>query len=248
MANIVMIHGAWHGGWCWQPVADRLRVKGHRIYAPSLTGLGDRSHLLTPEVGLATHIADVINLIRWEGLREVVLVGHSYGGQVISCAAAQAAHSISALVFVDAFVTEPDRSVSEYGRSPSIGDIEKIAREHGNCWRVPPPDASIWASDPALIDWINARTTDHPLRSATEPAMMGDALGIPKVPSTYILAEQHDNPAFRRFFALYSGAPGWQTFSLNTTHDVMLTMPDELAELIDEAASEVFTETSCQLR
>ncbi len=242
MGNIVMIHGAWHGGWCWQPVADRLRARGHRTYAPSLTGLGDRSHLLSEEVGLATHIADVVNLIRWEGLRDVVLVGHSYGGQVISCAAAQAADRIGALVYVDAFVTEPGRSIAQYGRSPSAGDIEKVAREQGNCWRAPPPDASIWVSDPKLIDWINARTTDQPLKSTTEPAMMGDATGIPQVPSTYVLAEQHDNPAFPRFFARYSGAPGWRTVSLDTTHDVMLTMPDELAELIDQAASEVVTE------
>ena len=83
-STFVLVHGAWHGGWCWVRVADRLRAQGHTVFTPTLTGLGERAHLFGPGITLATHITDVVNLIKWEGLSDVVLCGHSYGGFVVS--------------------------------------------------------------------------------------------------------------------------------------------------------------------
>src|SRR5580700_4446867 len=102
--TFVLVHGAWHGGWCWQRVAERLRSGGHAVFTPTLTGLGERSHLLRAGIDLKTHIADVVNVMKWEGLSDVVLCGHSYGGFVISGVAEQMAPAIRSIVFLDAFV------------------------------------------------------------------------------------------------------------------------------------------------
>ena len=102
--TFVLVHGSWHGGWCWRRVADRLEKRGHKVFAPTLTGLGERVHLLTPSVDLDTHITDVVNLIKFEGLQNIVLVGHSYAGCVISGVAEQMLPAISSIVFIDAFL------------------------------------------------------------------------------------------------------------------------------------------------
>src|SRR5215469_5433201 len=102
--TFVLVHGAWHGGWCWQRVADRLRSGGHSVFTPTLTGLGERSHLLREGIDIGTHIADVVNVMKWEQLTDVVLCGHSYGGFVISGVAEQMAPAIRSVVFLDAFV------------------------------------------------------------------------------------------------------------------------------------------------
>jgi pimeloyl-ACP methyl ester carboxylesterase len=101
--TFVLVHGAWHGGWCWPRVADRLRSARHKVFTPTLTGLGERSHLLSPEIDIATHVTDVVNVIKWERLTDVVLCGHSYGGFVISGVAEKMSAAIRSIVFLDAF-------------------------------------------------------------------------------------------------------------------------------------------------
>ena len=110
MTTFVLVHGAWHGGWCWREVAGRLQSAGHRVFAPTLTGLADRSHLLSRETGLETHILDIVNLLAWEELDDAVLCGHSYGGMVVTGAADRAAGRLRALVYLDAFVPADDVS------------------------------------------------------------------------------------------------------------------------------------------
>ena len=100
--TFVLVHGAFHGGWCWRPVADILRAAGHTVFTPTLTGLGERLHLLTPEVNLSTHIQDVVSVLEWENLRDVVLVGHSYGGAVVTGVADRVADRIGSIVYLDA--------------------------------------------------------------------------------------------------------------------------------------------------
>lgn len=109
--TFVLVHGGWRGGWCWRRVADRLLRAGHTVYTPTLTGLADRSHLLTGSIGLTTHVTDIVNLIRWENLTEIVLVGHSYGGSVISAAVERSSSSVRSMVFVDAFVPERGEAI-----------------------------------------------------------------------------------------------------------------------------------------
>src|SRR5262249_25595660 len=114
MATFVLVHGAWHGGWCWRDVAARLRRAGHDVYAPSLTGLGERAHLARPGIALDDHVQDVVALLQMEALSDVVLVGHSYGGMVVTGAADREAARIRRLVYLDAFVPESGRCVLDY--------------------------------------------------------------------------------------------------------------------------------------
>jgi len=104
--TFVLVHGAWHGGWCWRRVSDQLEKRGHKVFAPTMTGLGERSHLLDPKVNLATHVTDIVNVIKWESLSNIVLVGHSYGGVIISGVAEQVPEAIGSIVYLDAFVPE----------------------------------------------------------------------------------------------------------------------------------------------
>ena len=109
--TFVLVHGAWHGGWCWRRVADRLEGKGHKVFVPTMTGLGDRSHLLTKGINLDTHITDIVNVLKWEDLKDIVLVGHSYGGIIVSGVADQMHDKIASIVFLDAFVPEDGDSL-----------------------------------------------------------------------------------------------------------------------------------------
>src|SRR3954464_8697480 len=114
MASFVLVHGAWHGSWCWQRVRSALQALGHQVFTPTLTGVGERSHLLSTQVDLRTQILDVVNLIRWEGLNDIVLCGHSYGGFVVSGVADELPERVRSLVFLDAFVPENGESLADY--------------------------------------------------------------------------------------------------------------------------------------
>jgi pimeloyl-ACP methyl ester carboxylesterase len=137
MTDYVLVHGAWHGSWCWKRVRQRLTAKGHQVFTPTLTGLGERVHLLSRDVSLDTYIADVVNLLIWEDLRDIVLVGHSYGGTVVRHVADQLPDRVRSLVYLDAFVPEDGKSLLDY--LPDSGTaIRALARAHGDGWKVPP--------------------------------------------------------------------------------------------------------------
>ena len=119
-----LVHGAGHGGWCWQRVADRLTAKGHRVFAPTLTGLGERSHLLNDKIDLTTHISDIVNEIKWKDLDQIVLVGHSYGGMVITGVAEQLVSRIASIVYLDAFLPGDGQSVTDVVNAVAPGYIE----------------------------------------------------------------------------------------------------------------------------
>jgi pimeloyl-ACP methyl ester carboxylesterase len=116
--TFVLVHGAWHGGWCWRRVSDLLEAKGHKVFTPTLTGVGERSHLLTKDINLATHVTDVVNMIKWEDLKDIVLVGHSYAGCVIAPVAEQMEGRISSIVFLDAFFPENGESLVDVAAPP----------------------------------------------------------------------------------------------------------------------------------
>src|SRR5260221_7032991 len=137
MATFVLVHGAWHGSWGWKRVRKALQARGHEVFTPTLTGVGERSHLLSRHVNLDTHIDDVVNLIRWEELSDVVLCGHSYGGCVISGVADRVPDRIGALVYLDAFVLEDGQSLHDT-LPPSQRDLQlELTLQHGEGWKVP---------------------------------------------------------------------------------------------------------------
>src|ERR1700743_757810 len=150
---LFLVHGAWHGGWCWQRVADRLRGGGHTVFTPTLTGLGERSHLLRAGIDLGTHITDIVNVMRWEGLRDVMLCGHSYGGFVISGVAEEMAQAIRSIVFLGAFLPRHGESVLDWTGSP-VQDGVRNARQRGDIAIAPRP-AEAFGVNEADRAWVD---------------------------------------------------------------------------------------------
>lgn len=235
MATIVLVHGAWHGGWCWRRVSDLLRTKGHDVYTPTLTGLGERSHLLTQEVDLDTHITDVANLLKFEDLQDVVLCGHSYGGMVITGAMDQEANRIAALVYLDAFLPANGDSAMNHVAKGADVQNRKLATEQGDGWRMPTPSMEMMGVvEQADIDWVQPLLVEHPLKTFEQPISL---TGEPDNASRhYILASDRDATHFAEVHARLVDEPDWLTYDLHTGHDVMVTMPAELAEILDDIA------------
>ncbi len=229
--TFVLVHGAWHGGWCWRRVADLLTASGHKVYAPTLTGLGERSHLMRRDIGLATHVADVVNLIRWERLSEVVLVGHSYGGMVVSAAAEEVEAALAALVFVDAFVPENGQSLFAL-TAPATREAIAAAAERGE--PVPPRPAAFFHVNEQDRAWVDALCTPQPLATLQDKvALTGTRERVAK--KTYVRARLYPNPAFDAAFATLSADPAWRMYEVPCGHDVMVDMPERLTEILLDA-------------
>jgi pimeloyl-ACP methyl ester carboxylesterase len=243
MTNFVLIHGALHGGWCWRPVVQRLEAGGHNVFAPSLTGLGDRVHLLSRSVNLETHATDVVNLIEAEELDDLVLVGHSYGGMVVTQAADRVAARIRGIVFLDAYVAEDGKSAMDLMTPMRAAGMRKLAETAGQGWLMPPMSAAaMGVTDPKDQAWVDRRCVPHPLATMTQPARITGAwMGIPR--KTYILCEgqfvrpESNAPSpFPAIAARLREAPGWRVTTLPCGHDAMVIMPDRVTELLLESA------------
>ena len=231
--TFVLVHGTWHGGWCWRRVADALERKGHKVYAESLTGLGDRSHLLTKDVNLTTHVNDVVNLIRWEDLKDIVLVGHSSAGFVITQAAEQIGPSVASIVYLDAFVPQPgDSLISLANPAPRKAMEDAVAR--GDLVAKPVPAAAFKVNEKDRA-WVDAQCTPHPLAAVAQKI---EAAGARETIArkTYIRATGWDSPVFDQTLARMKTAPGWKTYEVMSGHDVMLDQPDRLVEILLEVA------------
>lgn len=235
MTTFVLVHGAWHGGWCWRDVADRLRADGHLVYTPTLTGLADRSHLLTRETGLETHILDIVNLLDWEELDDVVLCGHSYGGMVVTGAADRAAGRLRALVYLDAFVPADGQCLHDMAPPERVAAFERSAAERGDGWKVPPLPASAWLDDPAQQARVEPKVTPHPLRCLTDRIELSgawEAVGR----RMHILAAANDPSPFHAIHERVAAEAGWLCRRIDGPHDLMISHPDETAALLLEAA------------
>ena len=234
MATFVLIHGAWLGSWCWKRVRAALRARGHDVFTPTLTGVGERSHLLSPHINLETHIEDVVNLIRWEELSDVVLCGHSYGGCVITGVADRLPNRIGAMVYLDAFIPEDGESLLDI-----LPDLERIrlleaVASRGEGWMVPPIPAEAFNVNAGDREWVNRQCTMHPigtLRQAVELSAKWDALK----PPTFILATDFDDSPLAAFYDR-ARARGWRALTMPGGHVLMLDRPEELTEALIEIA------------
>lgn len=235
MSNYVLVHGAWHGSWCWKRVRRALQARGQDVFTPTLTGVGERAHLLSPQVNLETHISDVVNLIRWEELSDVVLCGHSYGGCVVSGVADRMPERIRALVYLDAFVLENGQCLHDT-LPPEMrdGQLEE-ARTTGEGWKVPPIPAEAFQVNAVDRDWVNRQCTRQPLATFQQPLRLTGGIGkIQNV--TYILATGWAPSPFSQFSGK-AKARGWKTLEMACGHDVMLDLPEQLSrELLAASA------------
>lgn len=233
MHTFVLIHGGWHGAWCWSRVAKLLREDGHDVFTPTLTGLADRSHLLTDTVGLKTHVDDVVNLLKWENVSDVVLVGHSYGGVVISEVAERAPSALRAIVFLDAFLPEDGQSLSEIA-APRVRELIAGALAAGETTLAPFP-ATVFNVNEADRAWVDAKCTPQPLRTFTDRVSLSGARDR-VARKAYIRATAYESTTYDAALA-QTRAMGWRTYEVNCGHDVMLDMPKCLAEILVEVAN-----------
>jgi pimeloyl-ACP methyl ester carboxylesterase len=231
---IVLVHGAWHGAWCWHRVLPLLRQAGMDTHAVTLTGVGERAHLLGPSVTLDTHIQDVIGLIEAEELRRVVLVGHSYGGIVITGVADRLQQArpglLAQLVYLDAVTPHPGESwSSQHSPETQQARIEAAAASGGLSF--PPPDASVFGLSGADRDWVNRRQTPQPL-AVYRQALDFDAARVAALPRSFIDCTSPALPTIAVMRQRVRSEPGWKVHELATGHDPMVSAPRELAQLL----------------
>jgi pimeloyl-ACP methyl ester carboxylesterase len=222
VATFVLVHGAWHGSWCWKRVRKALQQQGHEVFTPTLTGVGERSHLLSPTVDLQTHILDVLNLIQWEELDDFVLCGHSYAGMVVSGVADRIPERIRSLLFVDAFVPESGQRLADLTPvAPPIDGFKSV-----------PITAEAFGVNLADRQWVDRQCTLQSVACFEQPVQLTD--GIERIKSiSYVYASRwagQESP-FRPFYEK-ARARGWKTSEIESGHDVMIDRPEVLTTLL----------------
>jgi pimeloyl-ACP methyl ester carboxylesterase len=232
MATFVLVHGAWHGAWCWRRVARLLASAGHEVFTPTLTGLCERSHLLTPAINVDTHILDVVNEMKWQELNNVVLVGHSYGGMVISGVAEKMEKAISSFVMLDAFMPEDGQSVVDM--QPPARRDPVLAAERAGATTLPPQPAEFFKVNEKDRAWVNRQCTPQPIQCFLQKlTLTGARERIAK--KAYIRAAAYSSLYFDAGLAT-ARERNWRTYEVPCGHDVMLDMPERLAEILQEVA------------
>lgn len=227
MATYVICHGAWEGGWAYGDVAALLRAAGHEVYTPTYTGLGERRHLLSREIDLNTHIQDVLMVLHYEDLKDVVLVGHSYGGMVISGVAEEAAERLSRLVYLDAFVPQDGQSVADIVGPEELATLQQAADAEGDGWRVPlsPPDVD--------------RRTAQPIGTFLTPVRITSPAAA-ALPRTFIYCakkEPGESPFFTQAAEMARADDRWRYRELSAGHEIgSMDKPQELVDLLLEIA------------
>lgn len=232
MATFILVHGASLGGWVWKKVTTRLRDAGHDVFAPTLTGLGDRAHLGHKGINLDSHIADILGVIETEELQNFILVGHSYGGRVITGVAEKSAGRIAALVYLDAFLPKSGDSSFSHMDETQAKKVRKIVEEKGDGWRFPGRTASVFgirdASDAA---WLDRRSIGQPIGCMEQPIIHSGAWQQVKN-LTYIHCTENDPSPFGAIAARLSSNPSWACHTLACGHIAMIDMPQELTEIL----------------
>jgi pimeloyl-ACP methyl ester carboxylesterase len=220
----VLVHGAWHGGWCWSRTARLLRAAGHDVFTPTLTGFGERAHLLTPDVGPETLVQDVVGVIEWEELSGVVLVGHSFGALVALAVAERVPDLLRRIVLLDGLVVEPGAPAFDALPPAAVEARTAAAEASSGGLAYPPPGAAAFGlTDPDDIAWVDRRLTPQPLRTYAEPFPLHPALGA-GVPVTYVCCTDPAYPAVHTAHPIVR-REGWEWRELPAGHDAMVNAP-----------------------
>jgi pimeloyl-ACP methyl ester carboxylesterase len=242
MAHYILVHGGWHGAWCWDKVVPLLQAAGHHVYTPTLAGLGEQAARLTPEIGLDTHIQDVVNLIETKDLQQVILVGHSYSGMVITGVADCVPGRIAHLVYLDAFVPHDGQSVADI--APLVGTmLRRDAKKDGDGWRVNPPrerplgiGGLFGITEEPDLSLVRSKVTPQSLKTFTQPVHITHKDAVAAIPHTIIECTGRGVivSLMRRAFMRGTLPPseGWNRRTLASGHDAMIIAPQALADLL----------------
>ena len=232
--SFLVCHGAWSAGWAWKKMHPLMQAAGHRLVTPSYTGLGERVHLANRSIDLETHIQDILSVIKYEDLRDIVLIGHSYGGMVATGVADRARDRISQLIYLDAFVPDDGQSLLDLDKS-GRQRLQELAKA-GDGWRVPPnptpPDTS--AAD---VEWLTERRVDMPIKCFEMPLELRN--GELTLPRSYIYATRI-TPAdtFGPFARRAKSKPGWHYHEIDASHSPHVTTPETLMALLEKIVAE----------
>lgn len=232
--TFVLVHGASHGGWCWRAVAERLRGHGYCVTTPTLTGLGERAHLLDGAIDLDTHITDITNHIRFEELDDIVLVGHSYAGAVITGVANRMAGRIGRLIYLDAVLLKDGETVMSQAPKAVAEQRMQFAKEAGGLVMPVPPASAFGVTDPEQSAWLESKLTPHPINTYLTELRLDGTTGT-DLPAAYI---ECTDPLYRGLDQSHNRArqTGWPLHQLATGHDAMVVAPRETADLLEAIA------------
>lgn len=237
--TFVLVHGAWHGGWCWRDTRNYLQDQGHRVFTPTLTGHGERIHLRRPEVNLTTHVTDIVNVIEWEELDNIILVGHSYGGMIITGVCDAVKDRIAHAIYLDAMIPKDGDQVVN-GRT--MDDIKELFGPLQDGFLAPPPDGTFGVPESMTeeVAWMRRRLTPHLTGTWLEKISLPNG-GSDGLPRTFVFCS--DVPVMsERIKARINEVqsdPTWNYAELPTGHDSMISMPVETAQLFERIAESV---------
>jgi pimeloyl-ACP methyl ester carboxylesterase len=234
MATFVLCHGGWVGGWVWGTIPDLLRAKGHRAFTPTFTGVGERVHLAHPGIDLDTHVTDVVNVIQFEELYDVILVGHSYGGMVITGVADRVPDRLGHLVYLDAFVPQDGQSLSDLIGTEITAFGMSMAGQQGDGWTIPP--IPLGPSGP-----LDPRLAPQPIKTVTQSVRLRNRAAL-ALPRTFIYCTQGKDEMYMsrpitQAAQVAQSDPSWHYYELETGHGPMVDMPQELANLLAAIAA-----------
>ena len=233
MATFVLVHGAWTGGLIWRPIAKALRSASHEVYTPTLTGIGERRHLLSREVTLATHIQDVLGLLDYEDLSDIVLVGHSYGGMVVTGVADALPHKIASLVYLDAFV--PENGQSLFSMVPADHRAPPVAAPGEEWLTAPLPVEAFGNLSQEVRDFMVRKGMPQPTACFSQPVKLTG--GVERIRrKTYIYCNDPEPTVFTPVYQRLKEKPGWVVRTLRCTHFPQMDMPEELSAMLKAAA------------
>ena len=237
MANFVLVHGGAHGGWCFQPLARVLRDSGHEVYTPTLTGLGERAHLFRADVDLDCHIDDVVAVLHYEDLRDAILVGHSYGGAVITGAADRAPDRVAHRVYLDSMEPKDGQSMVDIA-GPFMAAAQLDSRTiDGVQMCLFPSDETLpyyGVVDPETLEWMRERLTPHPVRCFQQPLTLTDPAALQSIPQSHISTTMF--LSLRNVDRIREKADG-RVWDIDTGHDLMITEPHKVAEYLGRVAA-----------
>ena len=234
MATIVLAHGAWSGAWAWKRIRRLLAAKGHEVFTPTYTGLGERAHLASPANDLETHIQDVRNVLEFEDLRDVVLLGHSYGGMVVTGVADRARDRLARLIYLDAFVPSDGQALADLV-PPEARQRMRASLAETDGWRITPNPVP-GDTSPADAEWVMRFRMPQSIKCFEQPIRLGAPLQMPR---DYIQCMRYAaRGPFGQFAAQAKTTPGWRCSELDASHSPNITAPEALADLLQRILAE----------